>query len=184
MSRSRNADDIKELLRRVGGGDRTAFSELYSATAAKLYGIILRITRDREAAEDILQDVFVRIWDRAGDFEPGRASPITWMATIARNRAIDEIRKRGRAIHVDDDVLAELPAPEKSALENVEANQSLRRLAVCLEGLEEKRREAVKLAYLEGWSREELAERFSIPTGTMKSWLRRSLQQLKDCLGR
>ena len=88
------AQSLGLLLQRIAARDRPAFAMLYSATSAKLYGIVLRILKRRDIAEEVLQDVYVKIWERAGDFEAGRASPITWMATIARNRAIDEVRRR------------------------------------------------------------------------------------------
>jgi len=176
--------DLVRLLRKVSEGDRAAFANLYRATSAKLYGVIFRISRRKELAEEILQEVYLRIWDRAGDFEPGRASAIAWMATIARNRALDEVRRRGLTLSGTD--LSELEIPDSGRLpsEAVEMADDLRRLESCLDGLEAERGDAIRLAYLSGLSRQELAERFDKPVGTIKTWLYRGLKQLKECLER
>lgn len=174
--------ELAQLLERVGNGDREAFAEVYSATAMKLFGIVSRILRRRELAEEVLQDVYLRIWERASDFDSARASPITWMATIARNRALDEIRRRQlNYVPVGEDIL-ELPDPAKLASEQVELSEDLQRLEQCLGELDPDRRDAIRLAYLDGLSRNDLATRFSVPVGTVKTWLHRGLKQLKDCL--
>ncbi|WP_281684866.1 sigma-70 family RNA polymerase sigma factor [Thalassobaculum salexigens] len=177
-----SSSDISRLLDRVAGGDRQAFADLYEATAPKLYGIILRILRRRDETDEVVQDVYVKIWQRAGDFDPARASPITWMATIARNRALDEVR-RARVATVSDDIALERAAdPARSALGDVEAGEDRRRLEICLDALEGERGSLVRLAYLDGLSRQDLADRFGQPVGTIKTWLHRSLKQLRDCL--
>lgn len=174
--------DLERLIARVAARDDTAFAELYQATHLKLFGICLRILRRKELAEEILQEVYIRIWDRAGDFKKGRASPITWMATIARNRALDEVRKRKPEFADDMSGTENISDPGASPARQAEINEELRRLEDCLGKLEPEHRDAVRLAYLDGLSRAQLAERFSKPVGTVKTWLRRSLQQLKDCL--
>ena len=171
------------VLRRVAEGDRGAFSELYHATSLKLFGIIFRILRRREPAEEILQEVYCKIWEHAGSFDASRASPITWMAAIARNRALDEVRKREPAFVTDDSGVFEVIDPGKLPSEQLELSEELRRLETCFEGLDKERREAIKLAYLDGFSRQELADQFHQPVGTIKTWLHRGLKQLKDCLG-
>ncbi|SDF73712.1 sigma-70 family RNA polymerase sigma factor [Thalassobaculum litoreum] len=177
-----SSSDISRLLDRVAGGDRQAFADLYEATAPKLYGIILRILRRRDETDEVVQDVYVKIWQRAGDFDPARASPITWMATIARNRALDEVR-RARVATVSDDIALERAAdPARSALGDLEAGEDRRRLEICLDALEGERGSLVRLAYLDGLSRQDLADRFGQPVGTIKTWLHRSLKQLRDCL--
>ena len=167
---------------RVGAGDRQAFAALYQATSAKLYGVVLRILKRRDIADEVVQEAYVRIWNSASTFDPARASPTTWMVAIARNRALDEVR---RAVPVSLDAepeALEVADGNMLALERLEIASDLARLAACIEGLDPKRRDIVKLAYLEGLSREELGQRFGHPEGTIKTWLRRSLQQLKACL--
>ena len=176
------AQDIADLLVQVGTGDRAAFSNVYDATSSKLYGIILRILKRRELADEVLQEVYVKIWERAADFDPTRASPITWMATIARNRALDEVRKRVALSIEDTPEALNVASSEASPLQAVELSQDVQRLMTCLNGLDPQRREMVVLAYINGSSREELSQRFSHPVATIKTWLHRSLAQLKACL--
>ena len=173
---------IVELLGRVAAGDREAFRALYAATSAKLYGVVLRILKRRDLADEVLQETYVRIWRHAGAFDPARASPITWMASIARNRALDEVRKV-MPLQLDEQKAAlEIADPQMLASERLEAAGEIDRLLACIDALEPERREIVKLAYLEGLSREELGQRFGHPAGTIKTWLHRSLKQLKSCL--
>ena len=175
--------DLSTLLARVAQRDADAFAEVYRATSAKLFGIILRILRRRDVADEVLQEVFVKIWDRAADFDPRMASPITWMATIARNRALDEIRRKRPESIEDHPELLDMPSGEDSALTNVMRGQDGKRLADCLTRLDEQRRQMVVLAYCDGFSRDELAKKYGQPVNTIKTWLRRSLAQLKGCLG-
>ncbi len=176
------ASAIVDLLRRVAAEDREAFRALYAATSAKLYGVVLRILRRRDLADEVLQETYVRIWRHAGTFDPARASPITWMVSIARNRALDEIRKV-MPLQLDDHKAAlEIADPQMLASERLEAAGEYDRLLACIDALEPERREIVRLAYLEGLSREELGQRFGHPAGTIKTWLHRSLKQLKSCL--
>lgn len=179
----RSVGDVTALLGRVAEGDRLAFEQLYAATSPKLYGVIWRILKRRELADEITQEVYVRIWERAGEFDPARSSPITWMVTISRNRALDEVRRRQVATVFDEEASSNSRDPSPSAIDVLERSEDLQRLYRCLDGLEHERREAVKLAYLDGYSRQELADRFGHPVGTIKTWLHRSLKQLKDCLG-
>lgn len=171
------------LLQRVAGGDRSAFRNLYDATSAKLFGTIFRILRRRELAEEVLQETYVTIWERAGDFEPGRASPITWMTTIARNRALDEVRRKRPQATDDETAILNVADPAPAASDMLVAGEELQRLQRCIEALGNEKGAMVRLAYLDGWSREQLAERYGAPVPTIKTWLHRSLKQLKDCLG-
>lgn len=173
---------IADLLRRVGTRDRAAFAALYAATSAKLYGVVLRILARRDLADDILQDVYIRIWERAVDYDAAKGSPITWMAAIARNRAIDEVRRKSFASMEDNESVLEIPSDDRGALAWLEHGEELKRLFKCLEGLQPERREAVLLAYREGASRVDLGRHFDRPVPTVKTWLRRSLLQLRDCL--
>ena len=176
------AAELAGLLARVAARDREAFAAVYAATSAKLFGIVVRILPRRDVAEDVLQDVYVKIWQGAAGFDPARASAITWMATIARNRAIDEVRRR-RPVSIEDTPEAlEVPQSGPDPLESAQQSEALRRLKACLEGLEPDRRQMVLLAYYTGLSRDELAQRFATPVNTIKTWLHRSLAQLRKCL--
>jgi RNA polymerase sigma-70 factor, ECF subfamily len=176
------AAELAGLLARVAARDREAFAAVYTATSAKLFGIVVRILPRRDVAEDVLQDVYVKIWQSAGGFDPGRASAITWMATIARNRAIDEVRRR-RPVSIEDAPEAlEVAHSGPDPLESAQQSEALRRLNACLDGLEPDRRQMVLLAYYTGLSRDELAQRFATPVNTIKTWLHRSLAQLRKCL--
>lgn len=171
------------MLIRTGSEDRTSFQEVYRLTNAKLFGICLRICGNKEAAEDVLHEVYLLIWRRAGAWEPGRASPITWMATIARNRAIDWCRAQGiRAtapIESADLIADSHPDAEAAAI----SRDLYRRLIGCLEGLDTRARGAITTAFFDGVTYADLATRADVPLGTMKSWVRRGLVRLKECLG-
>jgi RNA polymerase sigma-70 factor (ECF subfamily) len=178
-----SADDLKALLVRVGRRDRAAFAALYQASSAKLYGIILRILRRRDIADEVLQEVYVKIWERAGDFSVDIASPIAWMAAIARNRALDEVRRKRPDSIEDHPEAQDFESDDESGLESVLRLEDSKRLRDCLDRLDPDRRSMVVLAYCEGLSRDELAQKYSQPVNTIKTWLRRSLAQLKGCLG-
>jgi RNA polymerase sigma-70 factor, ECF subfamily len=179
---TQTAKALTENLQRVAAGDRDAFARVYEATCAKLYGVVLRILNRRDLTDEIVQEVYVKIWQRAGDFDATRASPITWMVTIARNRALDEVRKASH-IRIDDAPEAlEVPDQSPSAVELLSRAEDRQRLMRCLEGLDPQKCEIVKQAYLEGLSREELSLKFGHPVATIKTWLHRSLKQLKECL--
>ncbi len=178
-------DDIEGWLARAALGDRVAFASLYDATSAKLFGVSLRVLGHRGEAEDALQDIYIKIWRNAESYRVNGLSPITWMATVARNHCIDRIRRRkaeaGRSEMPGDDFLADLsPGPEASAIARGEA----RAIAGCLGELEERRSEAVRRAYLEGETYADLATRFDVPINTMRTWLRRSLIALRECMSR
>lgn len=173
---------LNGLLHRVAQKDRKAFALLYEATSAKLYGTVLRILPNKGLADDVVQEAYVNIWQKASQFDAGRASPITWMVTIARHRAIDEVRRQPTMRMESDDVLDHTPASDPTVHDQLHHEQQSRRLHLCLEELEKGRRDMVRLAYLDGWSRAELAAHFDEPLGTVKSWLHRALKQLKGCL--
>lgn len=174
--------ELDELLARVARGEETAFSELYQATSAKLYGVALRILRSREAAEDVVQDCYFKVWERALDFDPKISSPGTWMAAIVRNRALDEIRRRGARPRADVSELDDIEGENEDPVAVLSHRDDVMRLFRCLEQLEPEKRQMVHLAYLDGMSRDALAKRFDRPEGTIKTWLHRSLAQLKGCL--
>lgn len=173
---------VSELILGVARGDRADFTELYHTTAPKLLGTILRILHHRGWAEDVLQEVYVSIWQKAEQFDPAKASPITWLVTIARNRAIDKIRSQPAGSRATDDELAQLASSAPDGPASLEAGQIVDQLNHCLEQLEKDRRDMVRLAYLNGWSRRELSAHFEQPVNTIKTWLHRALKQLKGCL--
>jgi RNA polymerase sigma-70 factor (ECF subfamily) len=175
-------DDLTQLLSRIAGRDAAAFSTLYKQTSAKLYGVVARILTRGDLAADVLQEAYVRIWEKAGDFDPVKGSPLAWMATIARNRALDEVR-RVRAVSLEDQPEGFEPAAEEiDPLATRERSEGLAALVDCLKALDEEKRAVVLLAYYRGLSREALAKRFGRPVPTIKTWLHRSLAQLRDCL--
>ncbi len=175
--------DLSFLIIRMSKGDQSAFSNLYTRTNLKLFSIICRILKRRELAEEALQDTYVKIWEQAEKFDPSLASPITWMATIARNRAIDISRQHPERVSARSEAIKEdLPTPIVDPLKSVVQNDKLRKLAGCLDELAEDRRQMIILAYYEGWSREELGDKFEKPVNTIKTILRRSLARLKECL--
>ncbi len=174
---------LVEALVATGGEDRGAFRTLYDLTSAKLFGVCLRICGDRQAAEDVLSDVYLTIWKRAGAFEPGRASPISWLATIARNRAIDWRRSSGRAPPARVEEIADFADERASAEDTMLGDERANQLHSCLDQLEQRQRDAIRTAFFDGLTYAELAERDKVPLGTMKSWVRRGLLRLKDCLG-
>ena len=175
-------DDIEGLLARCGLGDRRAFRALYAETGGKLYGVALRILDNRSDAEEAVQEAFVKIWHSAGRFQAGRGSAQGWLVSIVRNQAIDLMRSRkapARDIADMVDLADPGPNPEASALGRDEG----RRIQDCLGKLPRDRALAVQAAYVEGYSYEELARRFEVPLNTMRTWLRRALIALRECLG-
>ncbi|MEZ5794688.1 sigma-70 family RNA polymerase sigma factor [Albidovulum sp.] len=175
-------DPIAGLIVATAGADRNEFRNLYRATSAKLFGVCLRILKDRSEAEDAVQEVFTRVWLNARRYDAARARGMTWLIAIARNHAIDRLRARPAAREGDDSAIAEIadraPGPEAQVVARGEA----RRIADCFEGLEPARAEAIRGAYLGGLSYEELSRRHDVPMNTMRSWLRRGLMKLKECL--
>ena len=176
-------EEIADLLARCALRDRKAFRTLYERTSAKLYGVTLRILHDRAEADEALQEVYVKIWQRADRFVPGRYSPISWLVAVARNHALDVLRARrpaGEDIEAAFDVADAGPTPEEATAGKAERA----RIDACLDRLEADRAEAVRGAYLDGYSYEELAARHGVPLNTMRTWLRRSLLRLRECLER
>lgn len=175
--------ELVPVLRAVADGDRDALSLLYRRTASKLYGICSRVLDNQAEAEDVLQEVYVTVWGRASSFDETKASPVTWLAVIARNKSIDRLRRR-RPAAADLDAAAEIPDDSATAFELIERDQQSRRLADCLQELDEPQRESIRAAFLDGATYPQLAERQGVPLGTMKSWVRRGLQRMKGCLER
>jgi RNA polymerase sigma-70 factor (ECF subfamily) len=173
---------VAELIHRVARKDSQAFALLYQATAPKLLGTVLRILRDRGWADDVIQDSYLKIWQKAEQFQDGKSSPITWLVSIARNSAIDELRKHPAGRTTNSDELDELPAGQSTAQQQLEDQRAASKLNHCIDQLEKDRQDMVRLAYLNGWSREDLASQFEQPVNTVKTWLHRALKQIKRCL--
>ena len=188
--------DLAQLLSRSALGDRAAFKQLYDQTSGHLFAVLLRIQRDRNLAEDLLQEVYVSAWKAAGNFDALRAQPLTWLTHIARNKAIDSLRRaqaqpRLESVHHDSDdddgrpgldqrLVDESPGP--AAL--LERASDARQLGHCMEGLSAQQRQSVALAFFDGLSHAEVAAQLRQPLGTVQSWVRRALATLKGCLER
>ena len=177
-------DRLITALARVAGRARRALRQVYAMTSAKLFGICLRICADRDAAEDILQDVYIKVWNRADRFDAGRASPITWLCAIARNTAIDWCRSSRRPGMAPEEAAAEVADAAPLADMVIERDQHSARMFACLDELEARQRVAIRSAFLDGLTYAQLADRMAVPLGTMKSWIRRGLLKLKGCLER
>lgn len=176
------ASDLDTHLSRVAGGDRDAFEAVYRASASRLLGICLRVLRDREEAEDALQEVYVRVWRKAGQFDAARAGAATWLATIARNTAIDRLRARPQVQLAPVDLVEAMPDDADTPVEASARADDRARLDACFETLEPRRRRLIRAAFFDGSTYEELARRAGSPLGSVKSWIRRGLLQLRVCL--
>jgi RNA polymerase sigma factor (sigma-70 family) len=186
--------DLSRLLARAGVGDRAAFATLYERTSPHLLAVVLRINRDRAQAEDILQEVYVNVWRAASSFDAAQSQPLTWLTSIARNRAIDSLRRlqtqpRMRAASVgkgrdseDDDVYDTVADESPGPLDLLSRAAEARSLAACMDQLSPSQRQSVALAFFQGLSHAEVATQMRQPLGTVKSWVRRSLATLKSCL--
>lgn len=177
-------EEIEDLIARVAMGDRKAFRALYERTSAKLFGVAARVLRDDGLAEEVLQEVFLRIWHRSDSYKSNGYSPMTWLITITRNAAIDRLRKlrsEGKAaepVEIAERLYDPAPGPETQTVMRDEA----RVLEDCLDELEHERADMVRKAYLQGVTYAELSEATGVKLNTVRTWLRRSLLQLRECL--
>lgn len=179
--RSLASEELSGLMQRVAARDAASLRTLYERTSGKLYGICLRLLGDETEAQDVLQEVYVTVWQKARMFDSVRASPISWLATIARNRAIDRLRARRpgtEEIEAANDVVDE----RTSSIDIVEEADDAARLRRCMEQLDERARTMIRAAFFDGASYPELSRRERVPLPTMKSWIRRGLQRLRGCL--
>jgi len=186
--------ELAQLLARAGLGDRAAFATLYERTSAHLFAVVLRINRDRAQAEDILQEVYVNVWRSAQSFDAAQSQPLTWLTSVARNRAIDSLRRAQSQPQIqaapgsggndaeDVDVYDQLADDSAGPLELLSRAADARALTHCMEGLSAQQRQSVALAFFDGLSHAEVAEQLRQPLGTVKSWVRRALMALKGCL--
>lgn len=168
------------LLQACGQGNRLAFETLYRVTSSRLFGVCLQYLENRAEAEEVLQEVYTSVWLKASTYDPQRSAAITWLATIARHKAID--RRRAQPRHEPLDDLEERPSAE-SVADAFEADRQRRQIDRCLETLGKDQQTYIRVAFFEGYSYAELAARHRIALGTMKSWIRRGLLQLRACLG-
>lgn len=175
-------DALSQTLARVAAGDPQAFAELYRRTSAKLFGVCLRMLADHGEAEEVLQEIYTTVWRCAGHFDARRASAITWLIALARNKVIDRLRQRPNHAPAHDMALEHLVDDQPDPATQAEASQEYQRLQHCLQALEARQRQSVREAFFSGSSYSELAARFQVPLGTMKSWIRRGLLQLRTCL--
>lgn len=180
---SGNRQELVTLLADVAVGDKRALRGLYERTSAKLYGICLRLLGDPGEAQDVLQEVYLTVWRKAGLFEPSRASPITWLAVITRNKALDH-KRRARRSDESIEVALEIPDDGPLPTEILEDAQDGARLMHCLDELDDRPRSMIRAAFLDGATYSELAQREGVPLPTMKSWIRRGLLRLKGCMER
>lgn len=190
------SEALAQVLARTALGDRVAFATLYRETSAHLFGVILRINPDRAQAEDLLQEVFVNVWRAAQGFDAARSQPLTWLTSIARNRAIDSLRRRkaevdtvsvnlaGRDEEGDHDQTADIASDQAGPLQQLEQAAQAREVTHCLKQLSAEQQQCMALAFYQGLSHAEVAEHLAQPLGTVKSWVRRALMTLKQCLGR
>jgi RNA polymerase sigma-70 factor (ECF subfamily) len=186
--------ELAQLLARAGLGDRAAFARLYERTSGHLFAVVLRIQRDRVVAEDLLQDIYVSLWKAAASFDAARSQPLTWLTHIARNRAIDSLRRAQAQPQTETlsrtdederpDPLDAVASAEPGPLDLLDRASDQRGLARCMEGLSAPQRQSVALAFFDGLSHAEVASHLREPLGTVKSWVRRALVTLKDCLER
>jgi RNA polymerase sigma-70 factor, ECF subfamily len=167
------------LLAAVAKGDAAAFERVYQATSAKLYGVVLRIVRRADVADEVMVETYLKVWATAGEFDPAAASPLTWMLAIARNRAIDLVRATPEKF-TDEEATIAAPAPADSAARQM--SDELRRLLACMGRLEEERRRLMLTAYYGGRGRDELAAEFHQPVAAVRSGLRRTLFDIQECL--
>ena len=183
--------ELSKLLARAGVGDRAAFAALYEATSSHLLGVVLRIQRDRAQAEDILQEVYVNVWRAAQSFDAAQSQPLTWLSSIARNRAIDSLRRTQTqpqfkstitSIEEDNDVYDTVADEAPGPLDLLSRASDARALSSCMQVLSAQQRQSVALAFFDGLSHAEVAARMRQPLGTVKSWVRRALLSLKSCL--
>ena len=174
--------DVDAALSACARGDAEALRRLYDNMSPLLMGVALRIVRRRDVANDVLHDAFIQVWHRAGTFDPARGAGRTWLASIVRHRALNVMRRIGREQPLDEDELAEQPLDEPSALERLVLAADAGALHRCLQELDPDRRTTIVLAYADGLSHTQIAARLGTPVGTIKSWVRRSLEALRRCL--
>lgn len=177
------AERFAQLLSRTAGGDRDAFAELYRLSSARLFGVAMRIVKRTDIAEEVTQEAYIQVWKNAAAYLPDKGSPMAWLIGIVRFRALDRLRRDG-ADHVSGDMATTdaVSDPGPSPFEAAAGNAELRALLTCMERLEARQRDCLLQAYYEGCTHQELADRLEAPLGTVKSWIRRGLMSVRECL--
>ena len=183
LNRAGGSRALVPVLHAVARGDRPALATLYRRTSAKLFGICVHLLGSESEAEEVLQEIYITVWQKAGRFDEARASPITWLAVIARNKSVDRLRLR-RLATTDLGDAADVADGSDSALEVLQKQEQSDRLADCLKQLEERQQAMIRAAFLDGASYPELAKREAMALGTIKSRIRRGLLRLRGCLER
>jgi RNA polymerase sigma-70 factor (ECF subfamily) len=182
-ARVKHGTSLEVLLGQIALGSRDAFEVLYRDTSQKLFGVCLRVLAERAEAEDALQEAFTTVWRKAAQYDAGRASPIAWLAMIARNKAIDHLRARpARRGMAPIEVIEQMEDPRASPQQAAQTLADRGRLDSCIQQLEPQRRSLICAAFFEGCTYEELSARIGSPLGSVKSWIRRGLLQLRACL--
>ena len=181
---NQHLQDLLAAAARRDGASQAAFAMLYQSTSAKLFGVALRILRREDWAEEVLQECYVNIWNHCANYKLQLAAPMTWMTSIVRNRSLDWLRRPHTEDATDDDAVFDaVESPEPGPLALLEQSTEARAIAGCMARLDDKQRKAVSMAFYEGLTHTELAEKMGEPLGTVKTWVRRGLTKLKDCLG-
>ena len=180
---------LRTWLTAAGRRDAAAFRKLYDASSAKLFGFALRILHKRELAEEVLQDSYVAIWNNAANYQAHLSAPMTWMATIVRNKAFDHLRRSDVTVEIDaeqfdSDVMNALHDPKATPIEALQLSGDAKALAWCMSALEGLHRQVLALAYFHDLSHGEVAAQLTLPIGTVKTWIRRSLEKLRVCMAK
>jgi RNA polymerase sigma-70 factor, ECF subfamily len=178
------APSREALLQACARGDRTALQSLYAATAPQLFGLAVSILRSGDLAEDVMQDSFILVWRHAQTFDPRRGTAMAWLARIVRNQCFDLMRRRSRESPLDDSLMQSWEDPAPGPADLTALSRDAQRLRACLDELDEGPRKSMILAYYEGLTFAQVADRIAAPLGTVKSWIRRGLIQLRACMGR
>lgn len=174
--------DYEAALLACARGDRAALRDIYDREASRLLGVAARILRRRDLADEVLHDAFMQIWQKAGSFDPARGSGRTWIYSVVRHRAINALRRSGRETGADDSVFADIADPAEGPLDALSRLRDAAALRKCLDQLDDAKRGAILLAYVDGYSHSQIAARLAVPLGTIKAWIRRGLIALKGCL--
>jgi RNA polymerase sigma-70 factor (ECF subfamily) len=176
-------EQLQALLAASAINDKRAFAQLYEMSSRKLYGVVLRILDREEWAQDCLQEAYVKIWNNAGSYRPHLAAPMTWMTSIVRNTALDLLRKRRKEVlQPEPEKLLEDDSDDAIPLEKLQHTEEGKRLSNCLDQLKSQQRQVIALAYLKGLTHDELSTQTGTPLGTIKTWIRRGLEQLRGCM--